>query len=349
MFPFYVTTRMMNVLFPEESSNMTLYNKYEVMSVIAEGSFGSVIKAWDIEKKQLAAVKCFRDLSKSSYNQVSQEINIVESLNFSNNSDKKYVVRLLSCFFLGGYPNLVFEYLPFNLRVELERRAFFYWEVVAIAFSLLKSLAFLSTALPGSVIVHGDLKPENIMFDAEGRLKLVDFGLSFCPAVQNYSLVQSLYYRAPEVFLYERFGNAIDVWSVGCIVAECFTGRILFKGSDGLHQLMRIAEVLGMPSQDFIHNGPRKSKYFEMDDGQYVFRQSFYGYRPVSQSKSISEELRREYSDYYFYDYSMINLVESMLLFEPSHRLTPAEALTLPMFDGCHLVDPKVYVTGSFS
>lgn len=348
MLPFSVTSRVMDAAFPKESVNLTLYDKYEVVSAIAEGSFGSVIKAWDVEKKQLAAVKCFRDISKSSYDQVSQEINIVESLNLSDNSDKKYVVRLLSCFFTGGYPNLVFEYLPFNLRVELETRTFFYWEVVTIAYSLLKSLVFLSTALPGSVIVHGDLKPENIMFDAEGRLKLVDFGLSFCPDVQDYPLVQSLYYRAPEVFLYERFGNAIDVWSVGCIVAECFRGKILFKGSNGLHQLMKIAEVLGMPPQDFIHNGPRKSKYFDEFDGLYVFKQSSHGYSPDFWCKSISEELRLEFSDYYFYDRSMISLVESMLLYEPSHRIAPVEALRMPMFYGYHFVDPKIRVPGSF-
>mmetsp|Transcript_45887 Transcript_45887/g.33647 ORF Transcript_45887/g.33647 Transcript_45887/m.33647 type:complete len:109 (-) Transcript_45887:677-1003(-) len=100
-------------------------------------------------------------------------------------------------------------------------------------------------------IVHCDLKPENVLFTSKKceKVKIVDFG-SCCRWEENYyTYIQSRSYRAPEVILrYEKYDGKIDVWSLGCIVSELYTGKILFPGVDEHNQLELIMEVTGLPS-----------------------------------------------------------------------------------------------------
>ena len=98
-------------------------------------------------------------------------------------------------------------------------------------------------------ILHRDLKPGNLLIDKSGRLKLADFGLArgFTMPVRTYTHeVVTLWYRAPEILMgCKQYGTAVDMWSVGCILAEMFTCSPLFPGDSEIDQLFRIFRCMG--------------------------------------------------------------------------------------------------------
>jgi dual specificity tyrosine-phosphorylation-regulated kinase 2/3/4 len=104
-------------------------------------------------------------------------------------------------------------------------------------------------ALYKNKIIHCDLKPENILLKQQGRsgIKVIDFGSSCYEHQRIYTYIQSRFYRAPEVILGAKYGMPIDMWSLGCIIAELLTGYPLFPGEDEADQLACIIELCGMP------------------------------------------------------------------------------------------------------
>ena len=103
-------------------------------------------------------------------------------------------------------------------------------------------------------IVHCDLKPENIIVSDSQKslIKLIDFGSSCFEKDQIYTYIQSRFYRAPEIMLGIRYTTAIDIWSLGCILAELFTGFPIFPGESEPEQMSLIMEVLGIPPPELI-------------------------------------------------------------------------------------------------
>lgn len=98
-------------------------------------------------------------------------------------------------------------------------------------------------------IVHCDLKPENILIADKKKslIKLIDFGSGCFEKEQIYTYIQSRYYRAPEIMLGIKYTTAIDMWSLGCILCELFTGFPLFPGENESEQMALIMEINGLP------------------------------------------------------------------------------------------------------
>jgi serine/threonine protein kinase len=141
---------------------------------------------------------------------------------------------------------LVFEMLSLNLYELLKNTQFGGVSLNLIrkfAKQILKALSFL--ARPDVDIIHCDLKPENILLRHPKRsgIKVIDFGSSCKSNKRMYSYIQSRFYRSPEVMLGLPYGVAIDMWSLGCILAEMHTGEPLFSGSDQFDQMQKIVKV----------------------------------------------------------------------------------------------------------
>jgi serine/threonine protein kinase len=171
---------------------------------------------------------------------------------------------------------------------------------------VLTGLAFLEE----QGIVHADLKPENVCQSLCGKwFKIIDFGHS--SHVLNSSkpiLVQSRYYRSPEVLFRHNYSFPIDMWSLGCIVYELLTGAVLFEGDDDVDMLRRIAGYLGLPPIDMLEraarandNGANKA-FVKLDTGAYV---------PVASSPW--PELPT----------NVLHFLQSIFIWSPDERLTP--------------------------
>lgn len=118
-------------------------------------------------------------------------------------------------------------------------------------------------ALGKSKIIHCDLKPENILLKQQGRsgIKVIDYGSSCYEHQRIYTYIQSRFYRAPEVILGSKYGMPIDMWSLGCIIAELLTGYPLFPGEDESDQLATIIELIGMPPNKILENAKRARNF----------------------------------------------------------------------------------------
>lgn len=174
-----------------------------------------------------------------------REIALLRELNHPN------VVRLLDVIHSDKNLYLVFEYLNQDLKKLLDESE------TGLEKSLVKS--YLWQLLQGIAhchtqrVLHRDLKPQNLLIDDAGNIKLADFGLarSISLPIRGYTHeVVTLWYRAPEILLGSSvYGPAVDIWAIGCIFAEMYTKKALFPGDSEIDQLFRIFRTLGTPSE----------------------------------------------------------------------------------------------------
>ena len=222
--------------------------KYLVLDILGQGTFGQVVKCQNLLTKEILAVKVVK--SKSEYlNQSITEAKILELLNGKiDPQGEHHFLRMHETFVHKNHLCLVFELLSSNLYELLKQNQFHGLSISLIrtfARQLLDSLCVLKE----HKLIHCDLKPENILLVSLDRpeLKVIDFG-SACEETRTlYTYIQSRFYRAPEVILGIPYSTGIDMWSLGCIIAELFLGIPIFPGSSEFNQITRIVDTLGLP------------------------------------------------------------------------------------------------------
>ncbi|XP_066447701.1 dual specificity tyrosine-phosphorylation-regulated kinase 2 isoform X1 [Eleutherodactylus coqui] len=235
--------------------------RYEVLKVIGKGSFGQVVKSYDHKLHQHVALKMVRN-EKRFHRQAAEEIRILEHLKKQDKDNNMNVIHMLENFTFRNHICMTFELLSMNLYELIKKNKFQGFSLPLVrkfAHSILQCL----DALHKNRIIHCDLKPENILLKQQGRsgIKVIDFGSSCYEHQRVYTYIQSRFYRAPEVILGGRYGMPIDMWSLGCILAELFTGYPLLPGEDEGDQLACMIELLGMPSQKLIDSSKRGKNF----------------------------------------------------------------------------------------
>lgn len=170
-------------------------------------------------------------------------------------------------------------------------------------------------------VIHCDLKPENILLahPLHSEIKVIDFGSSCFENEKVYTYIQSRFYRSPEVILGMTYGLPIDMWSLGCILAELFTGVPIFPGENEQEQLACIMEVFGPPEKHLIEKSSRKKLFFD-SLGKPRLTVSSKGRRRRPSSKSLQQVLKCE-------DEPFLDFLSRCLRWDPDRRLKPEDAV----------------------
>ncbi|XP_032894159.1 dual specificity tyrosine-phosphorylation-regulated kinase 2 isoform X1 [Amblyraja radiata] len=235
--------------------------RYEVLKVIGKGSFGQVVKAYDHKQHQHIALKMVRN-EKRFHRQAAEEIRILEHLKKQDKDQTMNVIHMLENFTFRNHICMTFELLSMNLY-ELIKKNKFQGFSLPLVRKFAHSILLCLDALHKNRIIHCDLKPENILLKQQGRsgIKVIDFGSSCYEHQRVYTYIQSRFYRAPEVILGARYGMPIDMWSLGCILAELLTGYPLLPGEDEGDQLACMIELLGSAPQKFLDQSKRAKNF----------------------------------------------------------------------------------------
>lgn len=218
--------------------------RYEVLKVIGKGSFGQVVKAYDHKTHQHVALKMVRN-EKRFHRQAHEEIRILDHLRKDDKDNTMNIIHMFEHFTFRNHICITFELLSINLY-ELIKKNKFQGFSLQLVRKFAHSLLLCLDALYKYKIIHCDLKPENVLLKQQGRsgIKVIDFGSSCYEHQRIYTYIQSRFYRAPEVILGARYGMPIDMWSLGCILAELLTGYPLLPGEDEGDQLACTIEVI---------------------------------------------------------------------------------------------------------
>jgi len=212
---------------------------------------------------------------------------------------------------------LIFEFCEQDLKKYMDqhgdRGALDPATVRSFMFQLLKGTNFCHE----NQVLHRDLKPQNLLINRKGELKLGDFGLAraFGVPVNTFSNeVVTLWYRAPDVLLGSRtYSTSIDVWSCGCIFAEMISGVPLFRGKDTQDQLLHIMRILGTPSDQQLAKMVKDSPEIQLKPF------------PRCPKVDLSQVLPKASP-------AAIDLLERLLKFDPAERISAVDALSHPYF-----------------
>ncbi|XP_012260508.1 cyclin-dependent kinase 2 [Athalia rosae] len=286
---------------------------------IGEGTYGVVYKAKDKLTGKLVALKKIRLETESEGvpSTAIREISLLKELAHPN------VVQLLDVVHCDKKLYLVFEFLQQDLKKLLDSTKAGLEDAIVKSYlhQLLKGIAFCHVHR----VLHRDLKPQNLLIDREGYIKLADFGLAraFGVPVRTFTHeVVTLWYRAPEILLGTKFySTAVDVWSLGCIFAEMAMRKALFPGDSEIDQLFRIFRTLGTPDET---TWPGVS---QLPDYKSMF--------PRWDARSLNEVVPA-------FDNDARDLFLKLLIYDPSKRITARMALTHPYFKGVELVPPPL-------
>ncbi|XP_028294147.1 homeodomain-interacting protein kinase 3-like [Gouania willdenowi] len=231
--------------------------QYTILEFIGEGCYGKVAKCLAHNSSKPVAVK----ILKQDYLQdVEGEVSVLKTIG-SMNEDDINVVKFYEHFQYLGYTCLVFELLDRDLFQLVGSMNFH--NIRPIAKQLLVALQGLQSVR----VMHGDLKPENVMLtnmeERPWRVKLIDFGMasSFSSVIPGMTL-QPIGYRAPEISLGLPFSGSIDMWGLGCTLAFLYLQRNLFSFQSEYLMMKCIVEMLGMPSRRQLHFGMYSKKFF---------------------------------------------------------------------------------------
>ncbi|ORZ24723.1 kinase-like domain-containing protein [Absidia repens] len=292
--------------------------RYEMLEVMGKGSFGQVIKAFDYKSGSTVAVKIIRN-KKRFHAQALVEVKTLEDLLKWDPDDKHNNVRMTDHFYFRNHLCIAFECLDMNLYDYLKDhhfRGFCEGLIRRFTTQLLNSLVLLHQ----HHLIHCDLKPENILLlhRHKSSIKVIDFGSSCLENEKVYTYIQSRFYRAPEIILGLDYGVEIDMWSVGCILAELYTGTPLFPGENDQDQLACIMEIQGVPSLSIVEKCTRRKLFFDAYGNPKITTNSK-GTKRRPDTKSLARVLKCA-------DTKFVDFVDRCLQWNPADRLKSEEA-----------------------
>lgn len=297
---------------------------YQIVDVVGEGAYGVVCSAIHVPTSQRVAIKKITPFDHSMFClRTLREIKLLRSFSHEN------IISILDIIKPETLEAFTEVYLIQELMETDMHRVIRTQDLSDdhCQYFIYQSLRGLK-ALHSAAVLHRDLKPSNLLLNANCDLKICDFGLARSAIIGQEEAtgfmteyVATRWYRAPEIMLtFKEYTKAIDVWSIGCILAEMLSGKPLFPGRDYHHQLTLILDVLGTPSLDDFYNiSSHRSR-------EYLRALPFKKRKPFGQMYPNANPLA-------------IDLLDKCLTFNPRKRITVEEALAHPYLEPYH--DPE--------
>lgn len=285
--------------------------RYEKIEFLGEGQFATVYKARDTETDTIVAVKKIkigtRIEAQDGINRTAlREIKILQELNHRN------LIGLVDVFGHVSNVSLVFDFMDTDLEVIIKDNT------IILTTANVKS--YMSQTLQGleylhlNWILHRDLKPNNLLVNVHGILKIGDFGLAKIygsPNRINTHQVVTRWYRAPELLFGARqYSTCIDMWAVGCILAELLLRVPFFPGESDLDQLTKIFQVFGNPTEENWPGLKLLTDYMEFKPSQSV---------PLKHIFTAAAD-------------DLLAVITGLLALNPNSRKNCTEILKLPFF-----------------
>ncbi|KAK7943756.1 uncharacterized protein PG986_012869 [Apiospora aurea] len=308
--------------------------RYEIVDVLGKGSFGQVVRCIDHKTGVLVAVKIIRN-KKRFHQQALVEVNILQKLREWDSKNRHSMVNFTHSFYFRGHLCISTELLDMNLYEFIKSNSFRGFSLKLIRRFTKQMLSSLNL-LKQHKVIHCDLKPENILLrhPMHSEIKVIDFGSSCFENEKVYTYIQSRFYRSPEVILGMTYGLPIDMWSLGCILAELYTGVPIFPGENEQEQLACIMEVFGPPEKHLIEKSTRKKLFFD-SMGKPRLTVSSKGRRRRPSSKTLQQALKCD-------DEPFLDFLARCLRWDPDRRIKPEEAIRHEFITG--LKTPMTFV-----
>ncbi|GFR25247.1 mitogen-activated protein kinase 14 [Trichonephila clavata] len=293
--------------------NKTLWEvpeRYQNLAPVGSGAYGQVCSAYDSLRNFKVAIKKLARPFQSDIHakRTYRELRLLKHMNHEN------VIGLLDVFtpsttlddFQDVY--LVTHLMGADLNNIIKTQRLSNDHVQFLVYQILRGLKYIHSA----GIIHRDLKPSNIAVNEDCELKILDFGLARHAEVEMTGYVATRWYRAPEIMLnWMHYNQTVDIWSVGCIMAELLTSKTLFPGTDHIDQLTRIMFLCGKPDEEFLDK-------INSEEARNYIRSL-----PAITKKNFKDVFSGAHPD-------AINLLEKMLELDADKRPTATEALAHP-------------------
>ena len=284
---------------------------YVKIEKIGEGTYGVVYKGRHKKTNRLVALKKIRLESEEEGvpSTAIREISLLKELQHPN------IVGLEDVLMQENKLYLVFEFLSMDLKRYMDTipsgQFMDKMLVKSYTYQIIQGILFCHRRR----VLHRDMKPQNLLIDNKGIIKLADFGLAraFGIPVRVYTHeVVTLWYRAPEILLgSQRYSTPVDIWSIGCIFAEMVTKRPLFHGDSEIDQLFRIFRTLTTPTEE---DWPGVTS---MPDYKPTF--------PSWKTNSLAQSVKQM-------DNTGLDLLQEMLIYDPAQRISAKKALNHTYF-----------------
>lgn len=292
--------------------------KFEYLKKIGEGTYGAVYLASPLEdslkpenEKRKYAIKRIKSQSEGVDFTYLKEIRILKEIHSSN------VIKIHDTFYDTQNAYIVYEYMDTDLRFLIDNVKLSENMIKQITYQILKGL----NSIHNKNLLHRDMKPENILINLKGEVKIADFGMARNISTPERGMTRNIVtnvYRSPELFFGANYySSSVDIWSLGCIIGEMFLREKIFPGNSDIEIIQRIFGLLGVPNEN---------------EWEYVNELSFY-------KKFKNGDVVTVKNKFHFISSDFLDLLDNMLVNDPNKRISTFDSLKHLCFNEMSSVD----------